>query len=60
MSSANGHHSQDLPELKEYTLEGLETQVKLFGDAQMTRERREAEQALLGVRELERRARGGR
>lgn len=29
MSSANGHHSQDLPELKEYTLEGLETQVKL-------------------------------
>ena len=28
MSSANGHHSQDLSELKEYTLEGLETQVK--------------------------------
>lgn len=28
MPSANGHHLQDLSELKEYTFEGLETQVK--------------------------------
>lgn len=37
----------------------LEKQVKLFGDARMSRERREAEEALLGVRELERRSMRG-